>query len=64
MPKRPPRKRPIAPTPRGIGRSLEIPEVVGTAPAPKPAAPPEPEQRVGAGMTEQDILELVNNSYN
>jgi len=38
-----------------------VPEVVGKAP---PPVPPAPEPRVGAGMTEADILELVNNSYN
>jgi hypothetical protein len=42
----------------------EVPEVVGKAPPPKPAPPADPGPPVGAGMTEADILELVNNSYN
>lgn len=61
MPKRPSKTRPVATTPRAKHRLPEIPEVVGKAPPPKPA---EPEPKVGAGMTEADILELVNNSYN
>jgi len=64
MPKRPSKTRPAVMTPSALRRSLEVPEVVSKAPPPKPAAPAEPEPRVGAGMTEADILELVNNSYN
>lgn len=59
-----PRKRAVTATRHAADRSLEVPEVVGKTPGPKPPAPAEPEPRVGAGMTEEDILDLVNNSYN
>jgi hypothetical protein len=42
----------------------EIPETA-EKPPPKPPQPPEgPEQRIGPAMTEAEILELVNGSYN
>ena len=60
MRKRIQRKRSLTATPRVAARLPDVPEVVGKAP---PAPPPTPEPRVGTGMTEQDILELVNHSY-
>ena len=63
MRKRVPRKRSLTAAPRVAARLPDVPEVVGKAPDPKPPASAAPEPRVGAGMTEQDILELVNHSY-